>query len=78
MLPDFLPNAGALSLEASLEAIAEAADQHKIFTNVWRFAPMRHGETLQEHVNRQVQLHGTKCPGPDSEVWTHGRLQVSL
>ena len=70
MLPDFLPNAaaGELPLEASLETIAEAADQHKIFTTVWRFAPMRHGEMLQEHVLRQVQLHGTECPGPDSEV----------
>ena len=58
-----------LPLEAHLVDIMRVADEHSISTTVWQFAPMQPGETLQEHVRRQVELHGsTACPGPASEV----------
>jgi hypothetical protein len=59
---------GQHPLEFKLQDVVEASDEgeKKLPIKVFQFAPMQPGETLQEHVQRQV-AQGSYT-GPESEV----------
>ena len=52
-------------MEASLEAIEAVAESRLIATTAWIFSAMLEGETLRDHVERQLQLHRQRGSGGD-------------
>ena len=53
---------------ATLEDLSTIADANGIHIAVYELSPLQPGETLQAHVQREVQLHGTACSEPHLQV----------